>query len=208
MVILGGIVTVPPGGTVSPLSTVTVVFSGVSSSGISAGPINMQSFFIAGTINSSPLGLVNVTGNFQGTQAVGPSGTGGTWTPGGVAGGVLTPGLAQATLTQALYVYLNAYANCAGALCALVNGGNWPVSISSVQTIAGLPPMPLANLNSVGNAALSAPGLVISLNGIPATINLVGTEVTRTFVPEPGSGLLVASALVGLAALVRLRRRK
>ncbi len=189
--ILGGVITIPPGGTITA-ATGNATFLAIGPTQISAGPARLEALDVAATINQNVLGQALVTGNILAQQLASPT------------YGQLSAGLGNAVFSNIL-LNANVTAACAGIGCPFI--GTFPLNIAGNYTAA--------NLNAaVGNlATLSAATLMgtlpISLSGFSGVLNLVGSEVSRSFspVPEPGTLGALSLGLVALALIARVTRR-
>jgi hypothetical protein len=110
-------------------------------------------------------------------------------------------------------LFVSAHLNCMGLLCPVF--GDFPVTIVGTN-----PPPPgqaftvtLASLNASGAATvngtmpISIPSETTTGSPFTGTIFLEGNEVSRTYVPEPGSLAQLIPGAVALAGLSRRRRR-
>ncbi len=187
--ILGGIITIPPGGTITA-ATGNATFLATGLTQIAAGPARLEALDVAATINQNVIGQALVTGDILAQQLAGPT------------YGQLSAGLGNAVFTN-IVLNLGIDAACAGVGCPFI--GTFPINIAGNFTVA--------NLNAViGNVAtLSAATLMavvpFSLSGFSGVINLVGSEVSRSFspIPEPGTFGTLALGLVALAFVARAR---
>jgi hypothetical protein len=208
-----GTITIPPGGTINTMGATTIlpaVKTGGGGTSVQTGSALLKDLtvdmtisdgipfiaFVTGSVIVSQVGTS--TGPFTNTQTVMFGGTGnGTGTANGTALG--------------MSLFVDAFLQCAGLGCGAV--GNFPIDISGTN-----PPPPgqaftitLTGLNTPGAASVGGT-IPVSLppdtaNGTPTTgtIFLMGTEVSRTYVPEPGS---LAQLIPGAAALAGLSRRR
>lgn len=188
---LGGILTIPPGGTITA-ATGSATFLANAPTLISAGPARLEALDVAATINQNVLGQALVTGDILAQQLGVP------------AYGQLSAGLANAAFSNIL-LNVDVDANCVGVGCPFI--ATFPLNIAGNFTVA--------NLNAVvGNlATLSAATLMavvpVSLSGFSGVLTLVGSEVSRSFnpVPEPGTFGALSLGLVALALIARVTRR-
>ena len=185
---MGGLIEIPPDGAISAAGA-TLRVQGAGSLTPLAGPAAISDFTIALTVDANVFGAV-VTGFLTATQN-------------GPAFGVLSAGLAGLQLTQTLLLDATGFFDCSGALCGLV--GTFPATVNGTQS---LPPPISLTLNGLATLGAAQVGgtLLLSLAGQTALPSLVGTEVSRTFVPEPLRIAQLAAAAVLLALLWRRRR--
>jgi len=189
--ILGGIITIPPGGTITAASG-SATFLATGPTQISAGPARLEALDLAATINQNVLGQALVTGNILVQQLAGPT------------YGQLSAGLGNALFNNIL-LNLDVDAACAGIGCPFI--GTFPINIAGNFTVSNLNAV-VGNLATLSAATLMAT-LPISLSGFSGVLNLVGSEVSRSFspVPEPGTLGALSLGLVALALVARLTRR-
>jgi hypothetical protein len=191
--ILGGAIVVPPDGSITSAGT-TLQVQGSGNANASAGPARLRSLMLAGTISPTTLlgGAVTVSGGVSASQI-------------GSAAGVLNPALTLAAFGGTGVLSINALINCTppGSSCSLLG---LPISISGPQTFSPFGSFQVGSINNVGNATLGGQ-LSLTLGGLTAVLNLVGTEISRTYVPEPSTFSLLGMALIGVAACYRRRVR-
>ncbi len=189
--ILGGAIVVPPDGSITSAFTKLQV-EGSGNAAASSGPARLESMTLAGTISGTLLGgAMTVTGGVNASQI-------------GSAAGLLNPALTVAAFGGPGVLSINALINCSpGTACSLLG---LPISITGPQTFSPFGSFQVGNINNVGNATLSGQ-LSLTLGGLTAVFNLVGTEISRTFVPEPSTFSLLGIALIGVAACRRRRVR-
>jgi hypothetical protein len=189
--ILGGALTIPPDGSITSASA-TVVVQGSNATSPSAGAASLKALTIAATINGTVGGAVSLTGNLSGNQI-------------GTAAGSLTGGLGN-LLMGTLTLSLNGNVNCFGGLCGVL--GTFPVSLlNSMSVLSGPVGLGIGGLGTLGSATLTAL-LSLSVGGNPAVVNLVGQEISRTFVPEPNTFGLVGLGLLALSGAGWRRTRR
>lgn len=180
--LLGGLVQIPPDGSITSGGAELVVSAAGLATPIPGGFVALRNFAASATVNAVTFGNT-ITGNVALAQ-VGP----------GVSG-VLTAGLSNAIFAGPMQVSQAGVLNCAGPSCAILS---LPATLGGIQNVA-LGNMPIANLAAVGNALISGT-FAITIAGFTGQLHLVGNEVSRVLVPEPGSAGLVALGLAGLAA--------
>ena len=189
--LLGGILTIPPGGTITAASgNATFLATGLTQ--ISAGPARLEALDVAATIDQNVLGQAYVTGNILAQQLAGP-----TW-------GQLSAGLGNAVFSNIL-LNVDVDAACTGIGCPFI--GTFPINIAGNFTVSNLNAA-LGNLATLSAATLMA-NVPITLSGFSGVLNLVGSEVSRSFspVPEPGTFGALSLGLVALAFVARAARR-
>lgn len=187
--VLGGAIIIPPDGSItSSTATLDVTAAGVSTAtGVAPGLARFRDLTLAGTVSASVLGNV-ITGGLSATQL-------------GSAIGTLTAGLNTALFASAFQLGVVGTINCVGAGCGILG---LPLTLNSLGP-AVIGTLPVGNINSIGNATINA-AFSLTLGGITAVLNLVGTEVNRTYVPEPNTLSLMALGVAGIAAIRRQRR--
>lgn len=188
--ILGGTVNIPPDGQISSASgTIGVPGAGLVTA--SAGPgAKFRDLTLDATLDATTLG-VHLTGGAQATQLA-------------AANGSLTGGLGNLVFGNA-QLSLNVNVNCSGST-AVCGALSLPIASSGPQVLA-LGTIPISGLGTAGAGFVSG-AFSITLGGLTAVLNLVGTEVSRTYVPEPHTFGLVAFGLVSLAATRWAHRRR
>lgn len=185
---LGGLVNIPPQGSIQSASG-TIDVSALGSATAVGGPGAFRDFAMALTINANVLGNL-ITGNASILQLTA-----------GVPG-LLNGALDSLLAAAPMQIQQNGVINCVGAGCAVLS---LPTTINGTQALT-LAALPIANLNSIGNALISG-SFDITFAGFTGILHLVGTEVSRSFVvPEPNSIALVGMGLA-LIAGSRLRKR-
>ena len=187
--ILGGIIEVPPDGSISAGSGAVDV-EAPDLTNVQPGAAALVDFELGASIDSNVGGQAHVTGDLLASQV-----------SGGAAS--LTAGLAKLVFTSPVGIAINGNLGCAGAGCGFL--GTFPLSIASLQTFVGS--LDVFGANSPGNAAVFGT-FDLSIGGFTAVLNLVGVEVSRTVVPEPASGALLALGLLALAGASRARRQR
>ena len=184
---LGGLINIPPQGSIQSASGAIDV-SALGSAAAVAGPGAFRNFAMALTLNASTLGNL-ITGNVSILQLTA-----------GVPG-VLNGALNALLPGAPMQIQQNGVINCAGPSCAILS---LPTTINGTQALT-LAALPIANLNSIGNALVSG-SFDITFAGFTGILHLVGTEVSRSYIPEPSSAALIGMGLAILAGS-RLRKR-
>lgn len=187
---LGGVITVPPDGAITSGSASITVPANSATSPLS-GPATVSGITLAGTLNATVISQATVTGNVGGNQVAMGTGT-------------LDPGLISIIFGGASLA-LTGLVNCTstGPQCGFLG---LPINLSGTFPLSGT--LPVGNLASVGNATLGGV-FAFTVSGISASLQLVGVEVARTFIPEPATGSLVGGGLLVLGGLARgLRGRR
>jgi hypothetical protein len=189
--ILGGILTIPPGGTITAASG-SATFLGTGPTLISAGAARLEALDLAATINQNVLGQALVTGDILAQQLTGPT------------YGQLSAGLGSAVFAN-IVLNVDVDAACVGIGCPFI--GTFPINIAGNFTVANLNAV-VGSLNTLSAATLMAT-LPVSLSGFSGLLVLVGSEVSRSFspVPEPGTFGALSLGLVALALVARFTRR-
>ena len=189
--LLGGILTIPPGGSITAASgSATFLANGPTL--ISAGPARLEALDLVATIDQNVLGQAHVTGDIGVQQLVSPT------------GGGLSAGLGNAVFYNIL-LDVDVAANCVGAGCPFL--ATFPLNIAGNFTVGALNAT-VGNLATPSAATMMAV-VPISLSGFSGVLNLVGSEVSRSFnpVPEPGTLGALSLGLVALALIARFTRR-
>ena len=184
--VLGGTINIPPQGSIQTASG-TVDVNALGSATAIAGPAAFRDFQMALTINALVFGNT-ITGNAAITQIGGP------------LAGVLNAGLSAINAGAPMQIQQAATIGCTGPNCAILG---LPTTINGTQPLT-LAALPIANLNSIGNAVVDGT-FDITFAGFTGVLHLVGTEVSRSYIPEPNSLALVG---LGMALLAGSRLRK
>jgi hypothetical protein len=116
----------------------------------------------------------------------------------GSAVGALLPGLSLLSFPGPLVLDVNASFDCSGPNCASI--GSFPISVMGAQTLPVLGSFAVGGLATPGAAAITTT-LSFTLAGFSAEIAVLGAEVDRFFVPEPGVAALLGMGLLGLGGL-------
>jgi hypothetical protein len=179
--ILGGFITVPPDGSITNASG-QVVLTAAGPLTVTAGPAQLSNLAFAGTIAKNSLG-VNINGAIGATQPL-------------AATGSLSTGLNHLVFSP-FQLNFTGFANCTstGPGCGVLE---LPATFNDPKTFT-IASLAVGNLGINGAAFLNG-SFDFTIGGFTAVLNLVGNEVSRTFVPEPNTFGLVALGLAGLAA--------
>jgi len=159
----------------------------------SNGPASLESFGLDVTVDLPVLSLFTITGNFSLVQS-------------GLAAGTFNAANGVALIDQALHVDQFLRIGCTAASPGLCP----PPIQSTINEALGILTLPIAGL-SVNGAATIISTITVTTNAagtVTGMFHLVGTEVSRTFVPEPPRGLGLAAGGVALVALAGSRRRR
>jgi hypothetical protein len=146
-----------------------------------AGGAQLQGFSWTSTVNALAFGNL-----ITGTQLLNQVG--------GALPGTLTPGLAQVVFGAPMQVSRAGAINCSGPSCGILS---LPAILTGTQPLS-LAAMPLANLGVIGGASVNGI-FAITIAGLTGSLQLVGTEISRVYVPEPATASLLLLGLVGLA---------
>lgn len=189
---LGGIAQIPPDGSIASASGQLDVSAAGLATPIPGGNAALRNFAMAATVNAATFGNA-IQGNVALNQV------------GGGVPGVLTPGLSSVVFGAPMQIAQSGALGCSGPSCAILG---LPAVLGGTQLVA-LAAMPIANLAQAGNALISGT-YAITVAGITGQLHLVGTEVSRVYVPEPASASLLVAGLCGIAGwrVRRLLRRR
>jgi hypothetical protein len=188
--LLGGVLTVPPDGTVTAGSGSIEFLADDGTQQAISGAAQLDNASLAVSLNKNLLSLANITGAIAGAQS-------------GSAAGSLNAALTQVTLLSPLQMLYTGTIQCSGTGCGAV--GTFPLVVNTILSFLG--GVGVGNLASTGNATLNA-SLPFSLAGFTGILQLSGVETSRTFIPEPNTFGLTALGLAGLGAAARVRRRR
>ncbi len=180
---LGGMLTVPPDGTLSTASLFGVFPS--SDSVVPDAGIAVLGVEIGGTVDATVFNSA-ITGTFD--LALGP-----------LAGPY--DGMDSFTTAGSSNARVDIDLDCVGALCSAI--ADFPIFESGFRDIVTPLSFDFENLATPGGGNVAAL-FVIELSGISVVLDLQGAEISRSVVPEPGTSLLVAAGCV-LLALSRRR---
>jgi hypothetical protein len=187
--LLGGTIVTPPDGTMD--IGVADIYVEASAPGVyvPGGVFLLDGMKVAGTIAKNVAGQADVTGTYSASQVSALAGT-------------LAPGLTGGEFSSDLALYMNTQIGCTGTACGLLG---FPVSDVGVSLFS-VTFLPVSGIGVPGFAQINA-SFAIEVDGVLGTLDLVGVEVARSFIPEPGTFVLVASGFGILAASRRRRAR-
>ena len=186
--LLGGTIVTPPDGTISLGVGRIQVEATAPGAYVTGGQFVLRGLEFGGTVAKNVFGTANVAGGFYADQ-VGP------------LAGTLAPAQDGGQFTTDLTLAMNVQIGCTGSGCGLLGFPIYDVG-TSLLAISFLPVDALAS-SGLARIELSVP---IEVDGVLGTLDLVGVEMSRSFIPEPGTFVLVASGL-GLLAARRRRTR-
>ena len=184
--ILGGVIVTPPDGTMDSGSARLEIEATDATSFVGGGFATLDLLNFAGTVAKNVAGVADIAGPYSGAQV-------------GSLGGNLNLGLDEVTFGSDLMVDLNVVFGCTGSGCGTLGFPISEVGISALTMSA----LPIADLEILGGASIQT-AIPLTLDGVQGVLNLHGVEVSRSFVPEPGT---FASVAIGLAMLAGSRRR-
>jgi hypothetical protein len=185
---LGGHINVPPDGTITS-GMVRMRMPGTGLTAVSPGPARISAFSLGLTVDALLSGAL-VTGTASMTQN-------------GVANGSLTTALVYLAATSPFRVSATGTFECTGVGCAAF--GTFPVTFNGIQTIGPPASFALGSLHAAGQATARGT-LLMMLGSHTAVLGVVGNEISRTFVPEPGWPWHAALLAGSLVVFSRLRR--
>lgn len=172
--------------------TAVLQFTSSGETAIGDGPAELISFVAAIDLASGGLAPLGVTGTISATLN--------SPVLGSLAGNVVTLPEGAATATGTIN-------GNAGSLICTLSGLPSPCTIPVDNALAAaLGSFTVANLNSPPSSSTADLPVSLTLGalGVTGSVALVLTETSRTFVvPEPGTMLLVAAGLAGLAVTGR-----
>ncbi len=117
--------------------------------------------------------------------------------------GTLAPAMNGGNFSADLALNVNIVLGCVGSGCSSLG---FPISDIGLSLLS-VSFLSVTDLAVSGNARITA-NFPIEVDGVLGTLDLIGVEVSRSFVvPEPGTFTLVAAGLLGLAAQRRPARR-
>jgi len=180
--LLGGTVQTPPDGSIDVGHGIVFIEAATSGAYLSGAPVVLDNITVSGSVSKLVGGSTQVDGTFSASQ------------PSPLVGS-LAPALDGADFTDPLGLDLDIAIGCTGPGCASLGLPASDVGLS----LLSLSFLPINDLGVVGGASIQAT-VPIEVDGVLGTLDLVGVEVSRTFIPEPGTFVLVATGLGVLAA--------
>lgn len=190
----------PKFGRLAAWGTVLAVLGTCLSGTAQAAPIAVDYLITGGTVNLGGPNINVVTGAYTVTYADGAPTVGGS-----IASGPFDlTGLAfQITAPLAGQTAFALGGTIAGTLNSLLSGtGPIGVTIGGLFNVTGV----LALAASPGVANVVGNGAIVGI--APFNFDVVGNEIGRTVIPEPGTAWLVGLGLAGMAGAARSRRRR
>jgi hypothetical protein len=186
---LGGAIVIPPEGSIGAASA-SIRVPGVVTGTVSSGPGSITGLTFSNvTVDGTVLGAATITGPATAAQLAPAPGT--------------LASLGRFVMTGNMLLQATGTFQCVGN--AILCDG-FPVSFSGTQTVGGPVTLNFGSLGVSGAATVTGV-LTLSLGGLVATFDLVGQEVSRSYVPEPPRVAGLAAAFVLLGGLLWLRRR-
>jgi len=183
--LLGGTIVTPPDGTLDvghARVDVEVTAPGVY---VPGGQLVLAGLTVSGTISKIIAGFADISGYYSATQPTPLVGT-------------LAPALDGGQFVDPLGLQMNTAVGCTGTGCAALGFPINDVGLSLLNVSF----LPITDLDVVGGARIET-SIPIEIDGVLGTLDLVGVEVARTYVPEPGTFVLVAAGMLWMA----VRRR-
>ena len=187
--LLGGTIVTPPDGTIDVGRADVYVEATAPGSYVPGGIFLFSGFALGGTVVKNIAGAADISGPFQATQ---PSSLAGT----------LAVGQTGGDFASDLLLNMNVQLGCVGTGCSLLGFPVYDVGPSLLSVSF----LPVSNLGTPGSAQINV-NVPIEVDGVLGSLDLVGTEVARSYIPEPGTFVLVASGLVLLGARRRASSR-
>ena len=178
--ILGGVINTPPDGTISGGSATLTVDASSATNVTTGGGAVLSGANLTGFAAKNVQGQADVSGGFSISQT-------------GSAAGTL--GAADSiTFSDPFTADVLSNFFCFGAQCSALG---FPASFNGPVSLP-LQPLPVQNLSTVGGALIDF-DVPVSLDGVQAVFRLVGTETSRSFIPEPGTASLLGLGLLTIA---------
>ena len=189
--ILGGGIVIPPDGSINA-GSLELVVQAADIQSPEAGPASLDSLTLGVDIDADLLGNA-ITGSVLASQV-------------GAAAGALLPGLSIVSFPGSLVLDITGWIGCSGPNCASI--GSFPILLTGPQTLPVLGSFAVGGLATPGAGAFTTT-LGFTLGGFSAEIAVVGAELSRSYVPEPGVAALLGMGLLGIGGLrARLGRTR
>ena len=180
--LLGGTIVTPPDGTLDVGTAELSVEVSAPGVYVPGGAFVLDGIALAGTVAKNLGAAANIAGTYAAGQVAPLVGT-------------LDPGLGGGHFADDLALTFDTQIGCSGSGCASLG---FPISDVGVSLFA-LSFLPVTDLAVPGAAQITA-SFVIEVDGVLGTLDLVGVEVARAYIPEPGTFLLVAAGCTWIAA--------
>ena len=181
--LLGGTIITPPDGSFDVGAGTISVEAAAPGTFVVGGFFILDALEIGGTVTKDVFGQAQIDGVYSANQVSPLVGT-------------LASGMSGGDFTDDLALDLNIVMGCVGSGCITLG---FPISDIGVSLFR-LSFLSVTDLGVVGSSRIEAT-LPIEIDGVLGSIELVGVEVSRSFVvPEPGTFVLLAMGLVALAA--------
>lgn len=184
--LLGGTIVTPPDGTLDFARARVLVEATAPGVYVPGGAFVLEGTNISGTVSKQIPGYADIGGHFMANQV-------------GSLSGVLAPGQDGGQFGAPLSLDLDVSIHCAGVGCGALG---MPISDVGLSLLS-ITFLPVTDLGVPGSARIET-SIPIEIDGVLGSLDLVGVEISRTFIPEPGTFTLVAA---GLAMLAGRRRR-
>lgn len=158
------------------------------------GPVLLEDFALADlAISETLFDLVSIQG-MAGAAQIGPA-----------VGALSGNGDVLLSSAQPFAVATSGDVVCTPAeYCTAI--GAFPIDLAGTQTLSPLG-FELRNLDVPGRSTVRGE-IELEVDGHVATVELIGVEQSRRFVPEPGAALQLAAGLLGVGGLGRRRRAR
>jgi hypothetical protein len=184
--LLGGTITTPPDGTLDVGSARLLVEATAPGVYVPGGQFQLEGVNVAGTVAKNVAGVADISGTYAASQV-------------GTLTGTLAAGQDGGDFIDSLSLFIDATIGCVGSGCGSLG---LPIDELGISLLS-VSFLPVTDLGIPGAARIET-SIPIEIDGVLGTLDLVGVEVSRTLVPEPGTFVLVAAGL----ALLGARRSK
>ncbi len=186
--LLGGTIVTPPDGTLD-LGTARIdVEAAAPGVYVAGGQFLLENIEIAGTVSRTIPGAAAISGSYAGTQV-------------GMLAGTVAVGLDGGQFVDPLSLFLAVDVDCTGTGCGALG---FPIVDLGISLLS-LGFLPVDDLGIPGSARIEV-SIPIEIDGVLGTLDLVGVEVSRTLIPEPGTFALLALGLGAMGAKRGSRR--